>query len=65
MLCNATDRNISLNSLWNEAATRSTGFYPRPNTDTPGISFLSVAIPTNLKGIFLLSLYMYVLVLQF
>lgn len=65
MLCNAMDRNISLKSLCNGAATRSTGFYPRPYTDTPGISFLSVAIPTNLKGIFLLSLYMYVPVLQF
>lgn len=59
------DRNISVKSLWNGAATQSTGFYPRPYTDTPGISFLSVAIPTNLKGIFLLSLYMYVPVLQF
>lgn len=59
------DRNISVKSLWNGAATQSTGFYPHPYTDTPGISFLSVAIPTNLKGIFLLSLYMYVPVLQF
>lgn len=59
------NRNISVKSLCNGAATRSTGFYPHPNTDTPGISFLSVTIPTNLKGIFLLSLYMYVLVLQF
>lgn len=65
MLCNAMDRNISVKSLWNGAATRSTGFYSCSHTDTPGVSFLSVAIPTNLKGIFLLSLYMYVLVLQF
>lgn len=63
MLCNAMDRNISVKSLWNGAATRR--FYPRPNTDTPGISFLSVAIPTNLEGIFLFSLYRYVPVLQF
>lgn len=59
------NRNISVKSLCNGAATRSTGFYPPPPTDTPGISFLSVTIPTNHKGIFLLSLYMYVLVLQF
>lgn len=59
------DRNISVESLCNGAATRSTGFYSCSHTDTPGVSFLSVAIPTNLKGIFLLSLYMYVLVLQF